>query len=70
MIVGDGVDDAELGEVVLVRCVVAVPGHHVEWRVVLGGHEQVALVLAHHLRVSRHSQEDILDCRIYMSALA
>ncbi len=42
---GDGVDDAEVLQVILVGHVVAVPGHNVEGRVVLVGHEQVTLIL-------------------------
>lgn len=45
MVEGNGVDDHELSQVVLVGGVVAVPGHDVEGAVALLGLEQVALVL-------------------------
>lgn len=35
MVKGDCVDDHELAKVILVGVVVAVPGYHIEWRVVL-----------------------------------
>ena len=51
MIELDGIDDHELWQVVLVRRVVAVPGHHVERAVVLHCAEQVTLELVDHLVV-------------------
>ncbi len=51
MIEFDGIDDHKLGQVVLVRRVVAVPGHYVERAVVLHCAEQVALVFVDHLVV-------------------
>ena len=41
---GDGIDDHEVLEVVLVRRVVAVPGDHVERAVILSGLEQTSLI--------------------------
>jgi hypothetical protein len=35
----DGVDYAEVLQIILVGCIVAVPGNHVEGRVVLMGYE-------------------------------
>ena len=40
----NGIDDHKMLEVVHVRCVVAVPCHHVEGTVVLSGLEQTSLV--------------------------
>ena len=45
VIEGDGVDDAEVLEVVLVGGIVTVPGNHVEGRVILVGYKQVTLKL-------------------------
>jgi hypothetical protein len=41
----DGVDDAEVLEVVLVGHVVAVPGDDIEGRVILVGDEEMTLIL-------------------------
>jgi hypothetical protein len=41
----DGIDDAEVLEVVLVGHVVAVPGDDIEGRVILMGDEEMALIL-------------------------
>ena len=43
MVEGDCVDDHEVLQVVLVGCVVPVPGHHVKWRVVLQRHGRISL---------------------------
>ncbi len=45
MIKRDGIDDAEVLEVVLVGHVVAVPGDDIEGRVILMGDEEMALIL-------------------------
>ncbi len=45
MIKRDGVDDAEVLEVVLVGHVVAVPGDDIEGRVILVGDEEMTLIL-------------------------
>ena len=47
----DGVDDAEVLEVVLVGDVVSVPGHNIEGRVILVGDEEVALIFRNHFEV-------------------
>ena len=40
---GDCVDDAEVVEVVLVRGIIAMPGHHVKGRMILMSDKQVTL---------------------------
>lgn len=49
MIKGDGVDDHEPIEIVLVRRIIAMPRDHVEGTVTLAGHEQLSLVFAYDL---------------------
>ncbi|OSS43384.1 hypothetical protein B5807_12002 [Epicoccum nigrum] len=65
---GDGPDVDELGQVVLVRHVVAVPRHHVEGRVLLPRREEAAPELVHHVPrlalagcdlVARHGVEEV-----------
>lgn len=51
MIEGDRIDDHEVGEIVLVGHVVAVPRHHIERGVALLRREQHALVLAYYRKV-------------------
>ena len=42
MVESHGVDGAELCQIILVRCVVSVPGNHIEWRMIQGALEQAA----------------------------
>lgn len=49
MIEGYRVDDHESIKVVLVRYIIAVPPDHVEGTVILIGHKQLSLILAHDL---------------------
>ena len=45
MIELDGIDDHEVGQIVLVRSIIAMPGNHIEWTVLLRSLKQMSLVL-------------------------
>lgn len=51
MIKADRVNDHELGQVVFVGHIVAMPGHHIEDTVVLFGDKQAALELGYDLEI-------------------
>ncbi len=65
MVEADRVDGIEARQVVLVGRVVAVPGHHVEWRVIEAGRPQLArelgdeLELAGLVLVARHRAQEV-----------
>lgn len=53
MIKADRVDDHEFGQVVFVGHIVAMPGHHIEDRVLLFGHKKAALELGYDLEICK-----------------
>lgn len=48
MIEADRIDGHEARQIVLERHIVAVPGDHIEWRMLLQRHQQSTLIFRHH----------------------